>query len=60
MLFNVNCNKRSQMITPEKLFPLPQDVYLEKGKPKSTKEDYEAFLEKLSKGKKNVKSVDGF
>jgi hypothetical protein len=48
------------MITPEKLFPLPQDVYLEKGKPKSTKEDYEAFLEKLSKGKKNVKSVDGF
>lgn len=48
------------MITPEKLFPLPQDVYLEKGKPKSTKEDYEAFLEKLNKSKKNVKSVEGF
>ncbi len=60
MLFNVNCNKRSQMITPEKLFPLPQDVYLEKGKPKSTRKDYEAFLEKVSKSKKNVKSVDGF
>jgi len=60
MLFNVNCNKRSQMITPEKLFPLPQDVYLDKGKPKSTKEDYEAFLEKLSKGKNNGKSISGF
>lgn len=60
MLFNVNCTKRSQMITPEKLFPLPQDVYLEKGKPKSTRKDYEAFLEKVSKSKKNVKSVDGF
>ncbi len=48
------------MITPDKLFPLPQDVYLEKGKPKSTKEDYEAFLEKLNKSKKNVKSVEGF
>ena len=60
MLFNVNCNKRSQMITPDKLFPLPQDVYLEKGKPKSTRKDYEAFLEKVSKSKNNVKSVDGF
>lgn len=48
------------MITPEKLFPLPQDVYLEKGKSKSTKEDYEAFLEKLSKGKNNGKSISGF
>ena len=60
MLFNVNCTKRSQMITPDKLFPLPQDVYLEKGKPKSTKEDYEAFMEKLNKSKKNVQSVEGF
>lgn len=60
MVFNVNCTKRSQMITPEKLFPLPQDVYLDKGKPKSTKEDYEAFLEKISKGKKVTKNVEGF
>ena len=47
MLFNVNCSKRSQMITPEKLFPLPQDVYLKKGQPKGSKEDFEKFLEKV-------------
>jgi len=34
MLYNVNCDKKSQMITPDKLFPLPQDIYLAKGKPK--------------------------
>lgn len=53
MIFNVNCTKRSQMITPDKLYPLPQDVYLEKGKPKSTKEQYIKFKEKLEnlKGK---------
>ena len=41
------------MITPDKLYPLPQDVYLEKGKPKSTKEQYIKFKEKLEnlKGK---------
>lgn len=39
------------MITPDKLLPLPIDVYLEKGKPKSTKEDYEKFLEKVAKAK---------
>ena len=40
------------MITPDKLFPLPQDVYLERGKPKSTREHYEAFLNKVN----NLKS----
>ena len=35
------------MIKPDKLFPLPQDVYLERGKPKSTREDYLAFKKKL-------------
>ena len=47
MLVNVNAQKRANMISPEKLFPLPQDVYLEKGKPKSNKEQYDAFLAKL-------------
>ena len=51
MLFNVNCQKRSQMIVPDKLFSLPQDTYLERGKPKSTKAEYEAFLERLEKAK---------
>ena len=49
MLVNVNAQKKSNMIAPDKLFPLPQDVYLEKGKPKSTKEQYEAFVDKLNK-----------
>tara|TARA_R110000737_G_scaffold155963_2_gene184739 strand:- start:1017 stop:1229 length:213 start_codon:yes stop_codon:yes gene_type:complete len=49
MLFNVNCNKRGQMITPEKLFPLPQDVYLNKGESKSTKEEMIAFKNKVYK-----------
>ena len=51
MIYNVNCNKKSQMIKPDKLFPLPQDVYLEKGKPHSTKEEMEAFEKRVSKTK---------
>ena len=47
MLINVNVDKKAKMITPDKLFPLPQDVYLERGKPKSTREEYEAFVAKL-------------
>ncbi len=35
------------MITPEKLFPLPQDVYLERGKPKSTPQEYEEFKNRI-------------
>tara|TARA_R110002012_G_scaffold142390_1_gene300348 strand:+ start:205 stop:507 length:303 start_codon:yes stop_codon:yes gene_type:complete len=54
MLYNVNCNKKAQMITPDKLFPLPQDVYLQRGKPKSTKDEMIAF-KKLSDSKKPQK-----
>jgi len=49
MLFNVNCNKKAQMITPDKLFPLPQNVYLGRGKPKSTKEQFLKFKNKVDK-----------
>ena len=51
MLYNVNCNKKGQMITPDKLFPLPQDVYLGRGKPKSTKEQFLKFKNKVDKRK---------
>jgi hypothetical protein len=51
MLYNVNCNKKAQMITPDKLFPLPQDVYLGRGKPKSTKEQFLKFKNKVDKSK---------
>ena len=49
MIMNSQATKRSQLITPDKLFPLPQDVYLEKGKPKSTPEQFEAFLKQIEK-----------
>ena len=51
LIHNVNVTKRSQMIKPDKLFPLPQDVYLERGKPRSTKEDFEKFQKRLAKTK---------
>jgi hypothetical protein len=51
MLYNVNCNKKGQMITPDKLFPLPQDVYLGRGKPKSNKEQFLKFKNKVMKSK---------
>lgn len=47
MIYNVNCQKRSQMIKPDKLFPLPQDVYLERGKPKSTADQMIAFKKRI-------------
>jgi hypothetical protein len=47
MIHNVNCQKRNQMIKPQKLFPLPQDKYMKKDVPKSTKEEYNKFLEKV-------------
>ena len=56
MLYNVNCDKKSQMITPDKLFPLPQDVYLARGKAKSTKEQYLKFKKRLDKLEAKKKS----
>ena len=52
MLFNTNVDKRANMITPDKLFSLPQDVYLERGKPKSTREQFEKLKIKLKTLKK--------
>jgi len=49
MLVNVNVGKKSAMIAPDKLFPLPQDVYLERGKPQSTEAEFKAFVDKLNK-----------
>jgi hypothetical protein len=46
MLINVNVDKKAKMVRPEQLFPLPQDVYTERGKPKSTPEQYEKFKAK--------------
>jgi hypothetical protein len=53
MLYNVNVDKRANMITPDKLFPLPQDEYLkkDKGKPKSTQEQFEKFMAQVKRAK---------
>jgi len=45
MIHNVQCSKKSQMIKPEQLFELPIDQKrkVERAKPKSTREQMEAF-----------------
>ena len=45
MIHNVQCQKRSQMLKPEQLFELPvdQERKKERLKPKSTREQMEAF-----------------
>tara|TARA_R110000744_G_scaffold267400_4_gene381259 strand:+ start:211 stop:375 length:165 start_codon:yes stop_codon:yes gene_type:complete len=45
MIYNVNCNKKSQMLKPMALFPLPQDSLIKPAGPKSTKKDFEKFKE---------------
>jgi len=52
MMFNLNATKKATMITPDKLFPLPQDIYLEKGKPRSTKEEFESFKRQVENATK--------
>lgn len=54
MIINVNVDKKSKMVSPEKLFPLPQDIYLEKGKPKSTPEQYNAFKQRVEAMENNL------
>jgi len=49
MIVNSQAKKRSQLITPDKLFPLPQDVFLDKGSPKSTREQLQSFLKQIEK-----------
>lgn len=50
------------MVKPEQLLPLPQDVYSKKATaPKSTKEQYERFLERSARAKaKGSKTVANF
>lgn len=46
MIINVNVDKKAKMVRPDQLFPLPQDVYIQRGAPKSTKEQFEKFKAK--------------
>ena len=54
MIHNVNCDKKSKMISPEDLIRLPQDYMreLEKAKPKSTPEELQEFLDQIEKSKR--------
>ena len=51
MIHNVQCQKKSQMLKPEQLFELPVDKkrQVERAKPKSTREQMEAFEKKATK-----------
>lgn len=59
MIHNVQCQKKSQMLKPEQLFELPVDKKreVERAKPKSTREQMEAFEKKVTKmtNKKTLK-----
>jgi hypothetical protein len=48
MIHNVQCSKKSEMLKPEQLFELPVDKkrQVERAKPKSTREQMEAFKSK--------------
>jgi len=43
IIYNTNVSKKRDLITPDKLFKLPQDVYNKPSGPKSTKQEFEAF-----------------
>lgn len=48
MIYNVNCQKKSQMLKPEQLFELPVDSLRKKkrSEPKSTRAEMDNFMEK--------------
>jgi hypothetical protein len=52
MVYNTNVSKKRDLIAPDKLFKLPQDVYNKPSGPKSTKEEFEAFKERAEKALK--------
>lgn len=50
MVYNVNCQKKSQMLRPDQLFELPSDIKIKKKRlePKSTPEEMKSFLDKYN------------
>lgn len=49
LIYNSNVGKKSQMVKPHEMFYLPQDYYYlkERAKPKTSREQYEAFKKSL-------------
>lgn len=52
MVVNQNATKKSQIVAPHKLFPLPQDILMNEGEPKSTPEQFKEFLKQIEKQSK--------
>tara|TARA_R110000796_G_scaffold113696_1_gene225483 strand:- start:836 stop:1054 length:219 start_codon:yes stop_codon:yes gene_type:complete len=50
MIHNVQCEKKSQMLQPDELFQLPNDIARKKkrAEPKSTRKEMETFLAKYN------------
>ena len=58
MIYNVNCQKKSQMLKPEQIFPLPIDKIRKQKRdiPKSTRQQMQAF-ENKSQSMTNKKTL---
>lgn len=48
-IYSARAEKKSQLVKPTDLFKLPQDSFLRKQKPKSTRSRYESMIEKIEK-----------
>mgnify|MGYP003641455869 CR=1 FL=1 len=50
MVYNVNCQKKSQMLKPDQLFELPSDLKYKKKRsdPKSTPNEMKTFLDRYN------------
>tara|TARA_R110000822_G_scaffold202869_1_gene339836 strand:- start:1928 stop:2167 length:240 start_codon:yes stop_codon:yes gene_type:complete len=50
MVYNVNCQKKSQMLKPDQLFELPSDLKHKKKRsnPKSTPNEMKTFLDRYN------------
>lgn len=56
MIYNMNIQKKSQAKKPKDLFELPQDKIKINSGPKSTKEEYQAFLDHVEYRKRKSKN----
>ena len=56
MMYNTSGIKKGAMIKPHQMFKLPQDDLLDIGKPKSTENEYQSFVQKVKNFNRPVKN----
>ena len=56
LIYNTSGIKKGAMIKPHQMFKLPQDNQLDIGKPKSTKDEYQAFVNKVKNFNRPIKN----